>query len=382
MLKVGIDVLTQRQFAPLENKRVGLFTNPSAVNTEMVSTYQLLVEADSVNLMALFAAEHGVFGRVADGEVITSTLDAATGIPIHSIYGKQYRPSAEMLADIDVLVCDIQDIGVRYYTYQWTMTHIIEACGEHGVPVMVLDRPNPLGDVVAGRGLDAGFESLVGRFDIPMQHGLTVGEMMQVFNGEWNPTPADLSIVACENHQRNKIWVHPFVPPSPNMPHLSTVRHYPGACLIEGTNISEGRGTTLPFEIAGAPYINADDLAHELNHVNLPDVRFRPHHFMPTIRKFANEACEGVQVHITGERFDAITTWVTVIHVVRNMYPEHFDWVPPFVEGDHPMFDKLMGGDKPRLLINQGASVAEIMAGWAENAEAFRTLRQPYLIYS
>lgn len=383
MLRVGIDVLQQEAFAPLVGKRVGLFTNPSAVDAELISTYQRFVASD-VNLVALFAAEHGAFGRAADGELIANMVDPATDIPIRSVYGKQHRPSAEMLADLDVMVCDIQDIGVRYYTYQWTMTHIIEACGEYGIPVVVLDRPNPLGDVVAGRGLDAGFDSLVGRFDVPMQHGLTIGEMMQLFNGEWNTTPADLTIIPCEGYQRHMTWEQiqrPFVPPSPNMPHLSTVRHYPGACLVEGTNLSEGRGTALPFEIVGAPFMDARSLAAELNQFGLQDVRFRPHFFTPTTRKHANEACEGVQVHITGASFEPIKTWITVFHAVKEMYPNDFDWQPPFVAGDHPPFDKLIGSDQPRIALENGASVAEIMQGWDDFAQAFRELCQPYLLY-
>lgn len=384
MVNVGIDVLQSNNFVPLQNKRVGLFTNPSAVNADLLSTYQIFVDAEQVNLTALFAAEHGAFAGIADGEHIDNMTDAATGIPIHSIYGKQFRPSADMLVDIDVMVCDIQDIGVRYYTYQWTMTHIIEACGEHGVPVIVLDRPNPLGNTVAGCGLYEGFSSLVGRFNVPMQHGMTIGEMMQLCNGEWHSTPADLTIIACQDYQRDMTWAHvnqPFVPPSPNMPHISTVKHYPGACLVEGTSLSEGRGTTLPFEIVGAPFIHANALADELNSLNLPDVRFRPHHFVPNVRKYANVACEGVQAHITGDAFDAILAWFTVIHTIKRMYPDDFDWIPPYQEGDHPPFDKLTGSDTTRNLLDSGATIADIMQSWHDDVQQFETLRQPYLIY-
>ncbi|MEO1290265.1 MAG: DUF1343 domain-containing protein, partial [Chloroflexota bacterium] len=324
MLKVGIDVLQASNFEALIGKWVGLFTNPSAVNAEMVTSYQSMVDAEQVNLVALFGAEHGLFGAVQDGETIDNMVDSATGIPIRSLYGKQYRPSAEMLNDIDVMVCDIQDIGVRYYTYQWTMTHVIEACGEHGIPVIVLDRPNPLGDVVAGRSLQEGISSLVGRFNVPNQHGMTIGEMMQLCNAKWNPNPADLTVIPCENYQRTVTWDvigRPFVPPSPNMPHLSTVQHYVGSCLIEGTNISEGRGTTLPFEIVGAPFIDGQLLASELNALNLPDVRFRPHAFVPSVRKFANEVCDGVQVHIMGEDYDPLLSWIHRLYRINYMQP-------------------------------------------------------------
>ncbi|MEM9949964.1 MAG: DUF1343 domain-containing protein [Chloroflexota bacterium] len=384
MLKVGIDVLQASNFEALIGKRVGLFTNPSAVNAEMVTSYQSMVDAEQVNLVALFGAEHGLFGAVQDGETIDNMVDSATGIPIRSLYGNQYRPSAEMLADIDVMVCDIQDIGVRYYTYQWTMTHVIEACGEHGIPVIVLDRPNPLGDVVAGRSLQEGISSLVGRFNVPNQHGMTIGEMMQLCNAKWNPNPAELTVISCEDYQRTMTWDavgRPFIPPSPNMPHLSTVQHYVGSCLIEGTNLSEGRGTTLPFEIVGAPFIDGRLLASELNALNLPDVRFRPHAFMPSVRKFANEVCDGVQVHIMGEDYDPLLTWLHVIYMIKAMYPDEFGWLPPYQESDYPMFDKLIGSDKPRQLLDDGASVDEVIQGWNTDVQAFRAMREPYLIY-
>ncbi len=384
MLKVGIDCLQADNFAPLEGKRVGLFTNPAAVNANFITTYQLLLDADSVNLVALFAPEHGAFGTLQDGEHIPGGIDEKTGIPVHSLYGKSYRPTEEMLADIDVMVCDLQDIGVRYYTYQWTMTHVIESCGAHGVPVIVLDRPNPLGGKIAGAGLQSGFESLVGRFNVPIQHGMTIGEMMQLHNAEWNPTSAELTIIPCENYRHDMTWEVlgcPYVPTSPNMPQLATVKQYPGACLIEGTTLSEGRGTTLPFEIVGAPYIDGRDLAAALNEQDLADVRFRPHGFMPIARKYANENCEGIQVHITGLNFDSIRTWLTVIHTIKAMYPDNFGWTVPYREGDHPPFDKLIGSDIPRKLFNQGATVDEITQTWAGELAQFAEIRQPYLLY-
>lgn len=385
MVRVGIDVLYSSNFEPLRGKRVGLFTNPSAVDAQMFSTYQLMVEAEAVHLVAVFGAEHGAFGRVQDGEKIDVMTDARTGIPIRSLYGEHFRPTADMLADIDVMVCDIQDIGVRYYTYQWTMTHIIEACGAYDVPVMVLDRPNPLGDTVAGGGLTAGFSSLVGRYDVPIQHGLTIGEMMQLCNDRWNPTSAELTIIACEQYQRTMTWAdigQAFVPPSPNMPHFSTVQQYAGSCLIEGTNLSEGRGTTLPFEIVGAPFIDSRQLAPVLNALALPDVRFRPHDFTPSVRKFANEACGGVQVHIMGDAFDCILVWLHVLHTIQIMYPYDFDFLPPYTEGGLRPFDRLIGSDVPRQLLKDGASVSEIIHGWDEDVQLFRQVRQPYLIYT
>lgn len=384
MLRTGIDVLQTAKFKQLHNRRIGLLSNPSAVNTEMLSTYRLLYEADKINLVALFGAEHGAFGRVEAGETVGTMVDSRTGIPIHSLYGKTYRPSPEMLADIDVMVCDIQDIGVRYYTYLWTMTHIVEACGEADVPVIILDRPNPLGSTLAGCGLDPEFSSLVGRYNILIQHGMTIGEVLLLHNSEWNKTPADLTIIPCENYTHRMIWSdfkRPFIPTSPNIPNISTVQQYVGACLIEGTNLSEGRGTTLPFHIAGAPYIDSRDLANAMNQQNLADVRFRPHQFTPTMSKYSGEACEGVQVHITGNRFDSLSTWLKLIKTVKSLYPEQFAWHAPWSEGDHPPFDKLIGSAKPRQTLNKGASVDDILAHWTLDIDLFRAKREHYLQY-
>lgn len=381
----GIDALQADNFQSLAGKRVGLFTNPSAVNATMQSTYQLFLDAEHVNLVALFGAEHGAFGVVQDGEHITDSVDPKTGIPVHSLYGETMRPTSAMLADVDVMVCDLQDIGVRYYTYQWTMTYVLEACGEFGVPVIVLDRPNPLGATVAGAALKPDFSSLVGRYDVPIQHGMTIGEMMQMVNERWNPYPADLTVIQCEGYQRHQRWEdtgRPFVPTSPNMPHLSTVKHYPGACLIEGTTLSEGRGTTLPFEIVGAPYIDGRKLAAVLNTHPLPDVYFRPHGFTPIARKYAGETCEGVQVHITGDTFDPLLTWLHVIHTIKSYHPDDFDWLPPFVDNTPPTFDRLIGSDMPRTLFDQRATVADVMSGWDAEVAAFMDIRQPYLIYA
>ena len=386
MLKVGIDVLQHNHFASLHDKRVGLFSNPSAVNATMQTTYELLSEASSVNLVALFGAEHGAFGTIQDGEHITSGVDSRTGIPVHSLYGKRYRPDAEMLAEIDLMVCDLQDIGVRYYTYQWTLTHVIEACGEFGIPVMVLDRPNPLGDTVAGAPLDTCFSSLVGRFNVPIQHGITIGEMMRLHNAMWNPTPAELHIIPCENYQRAMRWEdfdgRPFVPTSPNMPHLTTVKQYPGACLIEGTNLSEGRGTTLPFEIVGAPFIDGHHLAKTLNALNLPNVRFRPLGFTPIARKFAGATCEGVQVHIMGPGVQPIKTCLYVIQTIIQHYRDDFAWLPPYENSPHRPFDRLIGNDDLRVLLESDVPVQKIIDAWNADINAFLEIRQPYLLYA
>lgn len=385
-MDVGLEVLASVDFAPLKGKNIALMTNPSAIDRHFTSTYDHFRHADACRLVALLAPEHGLWATVADGVAIPSTRDPRTGVTIHSLYGDAYRPTREMLADVDVVVCDIQDIGVRYYTFVWTITHILEACGEYGVPALILDRPNPLGDTTAGAMLDMSLASLVGRAPIPVQHGMTLAELIVMFNDLWNPHPASLEVVPCKGLQRHALWYthqRPFVPPSPNMPHHSTVQQYPGACLIEGTNLSEGRGTTLPFEIVGAPFIDAIDLATALNAHDLPGVHFRPHTMTPTASKFAHQPCQGVQVHITDSRaFDAIHTWLTVIQHIAQTYPEDFAWQAHHETNPGHHFDRLIGRSDVRHQLMQQVTPAQITKDWHNNLHRFRDQRRPYLIYS
>ncbi len=371
----GIEVLRANHFAQLQGKRVGLFTNLNAVDSNLVSTYDILRHAPEVNLTAIFSPEHGLTAALADGQNISSSVDARTGLSIYSLYGATEHPTAEMLANVDVIVCDSQDIGVRYYTFTWTMSHILEAAGEHGVEVIILDRPNPLGGYPFGAPLDTRFASLVGRFPVPTQPGMTMGEMAQLFNTQWNPTPAKLSVIACEGYTRGMAWEETgltFVPPSPNMPRLLTAQHYPGACLVEGTSLSEGRGTALPFEIVGAPGLDGYDLAKTLNAQGWAGVRFRPHVFQPNASKYAGELCSGMQVHITDARaYQPLPVWLGVLAAIYQQQP--FTW------NDH--FERLIGTDKVRHLIETNAPQDNLFAEWQASCADFDTLRQPYLIY-
>jgi len=365
-VKLGIDQLVANDFAPLKGLRVGLFTNLSAVDSRLIPTYDLFRLSDAVQLVALFSPEHGLAGAAADGVQVASGIDIKSGVPIYSLYGESYRPTPAMLADVDIIVCDIQDIGVRYYTFLWTITHILEACGEYGVRVMLLDRPNPLGNHMDGSGLEPEQASLVGRYPIPIQHGMTLGELVSMINALWNPTPAELTIIPYEGEPTWKL----FVPPSPNMPHLVTAQHYPGACLIEGTTLSEGRGTALPFEIVGAPGLDSWELATQLNALDLPGVRFRPHQFQPTASKHTGQLCGGVQVHILDAQvYRPLLVW---LHVIRQMRP-YFEWLPHF--------DRLIGDTSTRQKLDAGISVDEITSEWVIFLDKFDAKRQPYLLY-
>lgn len=378
MMQFGIDRLEADNFAPLSGKRVGLFTNLSAVNHALIPTYELFHRAQNVQLVALFSPEHGLAGAVADGVAVGSAVDGRTGLPIHSLYGDTLAPTETMLAGIDVLVCDIQDIGVRYYTFLWTLSYILEACGEHHVPVMILDRPNPLGDTIDGGSWNPRLASLVGRFPIPIQHGMTSGELARMVNGIWNPHPAELQVFPCDGWQREQQWPatrRPFVPPSPNMPHFITALHYPGACLVEGTNLSEGRGTALPFEVVGAPFIDSISLANSLNEIGLPGAAARPHQFTPTASKFAGETCGGVQIHITDmAQYRPLEVWLTVIKTIHDLHAAEFDWLAPH-------FDRLIGDEIMRRMIDDSLSIDSITSEWSAFHEQFRQQRGPFLIY-
>jgi uncharacterized protein YbbC (DUF1343 family) len=384
MLQFGIDVLQSNKFQELRGKHVGLMTNPSAVNRQLISTYDVFRHADEVHLVALFGAEHGFLGAMPDGQAIGAMIDPRTGVPVHSLYGANYRPTPEMLSGIDVMVCDIQDIGVRYYTFLWTITHIVEACGAVGVPVLILDRPNPLGGKVAGGSpLQWEFASLVGRYDIPIQHGMTLGEMVTRLNATENNGATNVNVIPCEGWQRDMTWDKtglPFIPPSPNMPHFVTALHYPGACLIEGTTLSEGRGTPLPFEVVGAPYIDAIALAENLNQLDCAGVRFRPHSFQPTASKYAGELCYGVQAHIIDSvSYQPLDTWLHVIKTIHDLYPHDFSWLPPHADIYH--FDRLIGSDEPRQQINKGELIENVNANWDIYCLQFQKSNHPYYLY-
>jgi len=281
------------------------------------------------------------------------------------------------LRDLDIIVCDIQDIGVRYYTYSWTLTHIMDVAAAAGTQIMVLDRPNPLGgENVSGLSLDPELASLVGRYPIPICHGLTLGELATLVNDLWITGDVDLVVVQCDGWQRKMRWADTrlnWIPTSPNMPHIETVLHYPGACLIEGTNLSEGRGTALPFEIVGAPFIADDWLANELNAHDWHGVKFRPCAFHPYRSKWQDIECRGVQAHITDvDKYEPIRVWLDVIQTIRHAYPDDFAW-------NISHFDRLIGNREVRTMIDRGGDVRKL--NWHDDLQQFRELCRPCLLY-
>jgi len=379
----GIDLLQRDTFQPLRGLRVGVLTHLAATDSRLRTTHSLFARhADEwfgCQVAAFFAPEHGLDGAEADGVHIITKSDPLSGLPVYSLYGESMRPSPDMLMGLDALVCDLVDIGTRYYTFLWTLSHAIEAAGEVGLPVYILDRPNPLGGrVVAGGGLDEGVSSLVGRYDMPVLHGMTLGEVALYLNERHSPSPAQLHIIPCAHWRRDMTYDQtglPWIPPSPNMASLTTARQYGGACLLEGTNLSEGRGTALPFQIVGAPFISDPyRLADVLNAQDWQGVGFRPIIFKPSLGKHAQQVCSGVQVHITDvARFQPLAVWVRVLAVLVRAYGEHIHW--------NAHFDRLAGGPRLRLALENGEPILPLLDEWQAYAAAFAQTRLPYLRY-
>jgi len=374
----GIEVLLSEQLHLIHGKRIGLITNHSGVNRKLQHDIDLLASAPGVKLTALFSPEHGIRGAAQAGEKVRSAVDAQTGVPIHSLYGETRRPTPEMLKDVDVLVYDIQDIGSRFYTYISTLGESMQAAAERKIPFIVLDRPNPLGgNTIEGPLLDPTFRSFVGAYAIPIRYGLTPGELAGWIKSNLK-LDLELSIVKMKHWSReqwyeetNLIWV----PPSPNIPAMASALVYPGMCLIEGTNLSEGRGTTTPFEIVGAPWLDALKLAERLNALALPGALFRPVTFTPNLSKFSGESCQGVQLHVADRKsFRPLATALAIIEDIRKNYPEQFQFKSAY-------FDRLVGTDLVRKSIEQNLSARQITVTWQKELTAFDATRKMFLLY-
>lgn len=371
----GIDVLQRDDFRQLAGRNVGLITNHTGLNREGASTVTLLHAAKQVNLVALFSPEHGFAGAL-DQAKIGDARDEATGRKIYSLYGANRAPTAESLQGIDTLVFDIQDIGARFYTYISTMGNAMKAAAEHDIRFVVLDRPNPIGGVaVQGPMLDPGSESFVGFHPMPVRHGMTAGELAQMFNAELK-LDLNLEVIAVEGWRRGDffdatglVWTNP----SPNMRSLTQALLYPGIGLIETTNVSVGRGTDTPFEVIGAPWIEPLALARELNAADLPGIRFVPIRFTPDDSKFKDQLCGGINFIVTNrDAFDPLATGLTVAVALHRMHPD--DW-------DTASLNRLLAHAATRDAILAGKSVGEIRDGYEAGLQGFKKRRSAYLIY-
>jgi len=383
----GLEVLVRRRQGLLRGRRVGLLAHQASVDRHLAHAADLLGNLRGVKLEALLAPEHGLWGAPQDHALVSGARDSVTDLPVWSLYGARREPTTAMLRGLDVLVVDLQDVGSRYYTYNWTMALAMRVCARMGVRVVVLDRPNPLGGLsVEGNVGDPAFASFVGLYPLAVRHGMTIGELALYLNQE-HAIGAELAVVPMQGWRRSMLWENtelPWVAPSPNMPTPDTARVYPGGCLLEGTNLSEGRGTTRPFEWIGAPYLDAHRYTAALERERLPGVRFRPARFLPTFHKWAGRLCDGVQIHVTdANRFKPFLTGLAEIAVARRLAPRTFAWRrPPYeFEKRRMPIDILCGTDAIRKAIERGTPLPAIERAWQRDLERWKRLRASYLLY-
>ncbi len=385
----GLDILENKWPSKFEGARAGLLVHPASVNHSMEHTVDCLLKTKKFKLAAFFGPQHGIRGETQDNMIEWEGFnDKKTGLPVYSLYGKTRKPEPTMLKNLDLLVVDMQDIGSRYYTFIWTMELCMKACAEQGKSLVVLDRPNPIsGTATEGPVLEKDFTSFVGLRPLPVRHGMTIGEIGLYFTNKFYPD-LDYHVIPMEGWKR-RMWFEetglPWVLPSPNMPTIETASVYSGMCLLEGTELSEGRGTTRPFEIFGAPFIEPDDLVKKLELFKLSGVIFRPQYFQPTFQKHAGRFCGGAQIHIIDrETFKPFKTGVAVIKAIYDLYPKHFQWKnPPYeYEAEKMPIDILAGTDRLRNDIEQGVSLKQMESRWQDQCQQFdMNVRKECLIY-
>ena len=378
-IRPGIQVLLEDSLHIVEGKKVGLVTNQTGVDSNGLSSIDLLFNHPQVDLVALFSPEHGIRGDLGPGEEVSDDVDPRTGTSIYSLYGNTRKPSAEMLADIEVLLIDLQDIGARYWTYISTMTLSMEAAFEAEISVVVLDRPNPIGGAVQGNMLHPDFSTFVGRYPIPMRHGMTSGEMALYYQGEFD-IPGPLKVIPVSGLRRNMTFEQtglPWVKPSPNMPTVTSAIHYPGTCLFEGTNLSVGRGTNIPFQVIGSPWLEAEKLVERMNHYGFPGVSFEAITFTPENPgdgKFDGLPIEGVKLVETSNDYDPTEVAIALLVETYRMSGDNWRWLVSH-------FDRLAGTDSLRKAIESGGHARDLVSNWPKEIQRFMSNREQYLIY-
>jgi len=385
-VRSGLDVLVSRLPMLLRGRRVGLLCHQASVTRELTHAVHAVALIRGARLTALFAPEHGIAGAAQDHARVGSLRDRSSGLPVWSLYGRQLAPSEAMLAGIDTLVVDLQDVGSRYYTFVWTTALCMQACARAQVPVVVLDRPNPLGGLtIEGNLPDPRFASFVGLYPLPARHAMTIAELAAYLNAT-HSIGCDLAVVPMDGWRRAMTWEDtglPWVAPSPNMPTPDTARVYPGGCLIEGTNLSEGRGTTRPFELLGAPFLDGQRLARALARRGLPGVTFRAAAFQPAFHKYRGQLCHGVQLHVTDTaRFKPFATYLAVIVEARRQ-SRLFRWRRPPYEFERTRLpiDLLCGGDGIRRAIEREVPLGRLERSWRRALTRFARARRRYLLY-
>jgi len=377
MFKLGIDRIDE--FLHLfENKRVGLITNPTGVNSNLELSADILNK--KVNLTTLFGPEHGIRGDAEAGVYVDSYLDKKLNMEVHSLYGKNRRPNADMLKDVDIICFDMQDVGARFYTYIYTMSHAMQAAKDLGLKFVVFDRPNPVGHRLEGNILDLQYRSFVGYFPILQRYGLTIGELALYFN-EVFEINCDLTVVPMIGYSYDKDYLEydlPFIAPSPNIPTLDTAHIYLGTCIFEGTNISEGRGTTRPFSMIGAPFIDADDLASKVKALNTLGIKVRPVHFTPNMSKHEGKHCAGIEIFLRDKSvFEPVKFGYELLNIIRKDYKE-FEFRVPWTEGSNQMIDLLTGDNKLKTNVDLNL----IFEGFKQDEKTFEESIRRFKLYA
>ena len=376
-VKLGIDNIDQA-ISVFAGKRIGLITNSTGMNSDFESTVDILHR--KTNLVALFSPEHGIRGAVKAGDSVTTSIDTKTKLPVYSLYGQTKKPTAEMLANIDVLAFDIQDVGARAYTYIYTMAYAMQSCKDLGKTMVVFDRPNPIGGMqIEGGVVQSGFESFIGMYPIPIRHGMTVGELARLFNKEFG-IDCDLVVVPMTGWKRDMYFNEtglPWVMTSPNIPTPDTALVYPGTGIFGGTNVSEGVGTTRPFELIGAPWLDAEMLTAKMTVQKLPGVVFRPAYFVPRFGLYQGETCAGVQIYITDRNaFQAVKTGISLLYTVKELGGDTFSFKRTDNRGE--AIDVIVGSDSVRT---GKYSLPELLELWDKDAKQFKEMSQKYYLY-
>lgn len=384
-VRTGADRLAESAERYLSGKRIGLLTNPTGITRDFRSTIEVCAEQTVGALTALFACEHGIRGERQAGLKFEDETDPDLGIPVYSLYGNHRAPTPDMLETVDAIVFDIQDLGVRFYTYLTTLLYTMQACAKADKELIVLDRPNPLGGLsVEGGVLRDGFQSMVGAWPIPFRTGMTIGEFARLANSQ-SETKCRLQVVPLDGWIRDMEYPDtglPWVMPSPNMPTMDTVRVYAGTCLVEGTNLSEGRGTTRPFEMIGAPWLDARKTAEALNRQGLPGVVFHPVYFTPMFSKHKGELCGGVQLYVTEPGvYRSVRTGLFLLAHIRRLHPEQFAWLPPFKEGSKSFIQLLTGSDVVPQTLREPGDAERIADEWDKEAAKWSKSREAWLLY-
>ncbi len=387
MTRTGLDRLINEKLSILKGNRVGVLCHPASVNEKYEHIIDLLLH-HGVHLTAIFSPQHGFSGEKQDNMIESAhAMDPKSQLPVYSLYSETRTPTEEMLKDVDLLIIDLQDVGTRVYTFIYTMALTMKACRDFKKKVIILDRPNPIdATTVEGNILDTGFKSFVGLYPVPMRHGMTVGELALLFNGEYE-IGCDLEVIEMTSYKREMYFEGtqlPWVLPSPNMPTSDTALIYPGMVLLEGTQVSEGRGTSRPFEIIGAPYIDPYQLANYLQSYRLPGVYFRPLFFEPTFHKFMGENCGGIQIHVTDRgTFRPYLTGLSILQGIKTLYPQDFAWKQPPYEYEYEKLpiDLLIGDQNIRKSLDTSQDIYYIEDSWIGGLNGFIDTRSKYLIY-